>query len=140
MVLSLLQHPILRMKSSQKKTLSGDVRFTSVDEYHRSFEGPVLARLDELRAIIRRVVPEAQETISFNMPAFRMKKILVYYAAHKSHIGLYPTASPIIAFREELKRYKTSRGAIQFPADEPLPFKLISRIVAYRATELTERT
>jgi uncharacterized protein YdhG (YjbR/CyaY superfamily) len=85
-----------------------------------------------LRTIIKEVAKDCMETISYNMPAFKLKKILVYYAAYKNHIGFYPTSQPIIAFEEELKPYKTSKGAIQFPLDKVFPKELIQRIVKFR--------
>ena len=84
---------------------------------------------------IRAAAPLAQETISYNMPAFRSEKVLVYYMAHSRHIGFYPTASPIKFFKEDLKNYNTSKGAIQFPMEKPLPLLLIKKIVKFRVKE-----
>lgn len=92
--------------------------------------------LGEMREIIRKAAPKAVETISYNMPAFKQGKILVYYAANKSHIGFYPTPQPIKVFADELKKYKTSKGAIQFPIDEKLPAVLIRKIVRFRVGEM----
>lgn len=80
-------------------------------------------------------VPTATETISYGMPAFRQNKVLVYYVVHKEHIGFYPTPRPISVFKKELAKYKTSKGAIQFPIPEPLPLSLIKKIVKFRVRE-----
>ncbi|MBP6334517.1 MAG: DUF1801 domain-containing protein [Bacteroidia bacterium] len=119
----------------KKASPYGSVKFTSIDEYHASFPPAVRKILKELREIIRKSAPKATETISYNMPAFKQKTNLVYYAAYKAHIGLYPTSSPIRVFTEDLEKYKTSKGAIQFPLDKPLPKTLISKIVKFRVNE-----
>lgn len=89
-----------------------------------------------MRSIITSVIPEADEVISYGMPALKTKKVLVYFAAFNNHIGFYPTASGIKAFEKELKPYKHSRGAIQFPLDQPLPADLIKRITIFRKKEV----
>ena len=93
----------------------------------------------ELRATIRKAAPGAEEKISYRMPAFNLNGILVYFAAQTRHIGFYPTSSGVTAFKEELGDYKSSKGAIQFPIDRPLPLELITRIVKFRVRENTER-
>ena len=77
--------------------------------------------------------------ISYNMPAFKLHGVLVYYAAYKSHIGFYPTASPMKAFKEELADYKTSKGAIQFPIEKAIPTNLVKKIVKFRINENLEK-
>lgn len=122
-------------KVTKRLSPYGEKKFRSVDEYHMEFDGIKREQLDKIRDIIRKTVPKAEETISYNMPAFRQNKILVYYAAGKNHIGFYPTPKPIAEFSEELKDYKTSKGAIQFPLDKPFPVKLIKDIVKFREKE-----
>ena len=95
--------------------------------------------LDSLRETILQAAPKAEEVISYNMPAFKLKKVLVYYAAHKEHIGFYPTSSPIKFFKDELAKYKTSKGAIQCPIDKRLPTTLIKKIVTFRVQETLEK-
>ncbi|MCU0442094.1 MAG: DUF1801 domain-containing protein [Bacteroidia bacterium] len=107
-----------------------------IENYINQFDEPVKSRLYEMRAIILAAAPQASETISYGMPAFKQGKILVYFAGYQKHIGLYPHASPIIKFAEELRIYKTSKGAIQFPIDKPLPKRLIQKIVKYRLQEM----
>jgi uncharacterized protein YdhG (YjbR/CyaY superfamily) len=87
-------------------------------------------------ATIRKVAPEAEEAISYQMPTFRLAgKNLVHFAAFKNHIGFYPVPTGIAAFKKELAAYKTSKGAVQFPLDQPLPLKLIARMVKFRVKE-----
>ena len=94
--------------------------------------------LEKMRQAIKSVAPDAEEVISYQMPAFRYHGMLVYFAAYKNHIGFYPTASGIAAFKKELAIYKTSTGAVQFPIDAKLPLCLITKIVKYRVKENSE--
>ena len=89
----------------------------------------------ELRNLIRQTAPEASEKISYQMPTFYLNGNLVHFAAHKAHIGFYPTPSAITRFAADLKPYQTSKGAIQFPVDHPLPKNLIKKIVEFRVKE-----
>ena len=104
----------------------------SPDAYIASFPEPIRCKLEEMRAIIKAAAPEATEAIGYQMPGFKMKTFLVYYAGHKGHIGFYPTGSGIEAFKDEFGPYKWSKGAVQFPLDAPLPVDLIRRIVKFR--------
>jgi uncharacterized protein YdhG (YjbR/CyaY superfamily) len=106
----------------------------SVDEYIASFDGEVRERLERIRAVIREAAPEAEEKISYGMPAYKMKRILVYFAAHTNHIGLYPTPSATGKFKEELKSYEAGKGSIRFPNDQPMPYDLIKRIVEFKVS------
>ena len=109
--------------------------FVSIDEYIAAFPEEIQKMLEELRAIIKAAAPEAQEKISYQMPAFAQKGILVYFAAWKNHIGFYPTSSGTQAFKQELSVYKSSKGSVKFPLDKPLPLDLISNIVRFRVAE-----
>jgi uncharacterized protein YdhG (YjbR/CyaY superfamily) len=111
----------------------------NVDEYIAAFPPDVQARLESLRQTVRAAAPQAQETLSYGMPAFRQKNNLVYFAAAKHHIGFYPTASAIEAFREQLAPYKTSKGAVQFPLDQPLPLDLVTEMVKYRVDQVSKK-
>src|SRR2546426_1403112 len=96
--------------------------------------------LQRLRLTIRKAAPEAVETISYQMPTFKLNgKGLVYFAAFKNHIGFYPIPSGIEAFKKELSRYKQGKGSVQFPIDKPIPYDLVRRIVRFRAKENRER-
>ncbi len=110
--------------------------FRSVDEYIASFPEDVQARLEEVRATIKAAAPNAEERISYQMPTFVLNGTLVYFAAWKNHIGLYPASGGVPeAFKDELSKYETAKGTIKFPLDEPLPLELISRIVQFRVAE-----
>jgi uncharacterized protein YdhG (YjbR/CyaY superfamily) len=107
----------------------------TVDDYFSTLSIESQNLLGKLRAAIRQAAPKAEEIISYNMPAFKYHGILVYYGAQKNHIGFYPTASPIKAFMDELKDYKVSKGAIQFPIDQPIPKTLVKKIVKFKVAE-----
>lgn len=110
-------------------------QFTTVEEYITSFPADIQAKLQELRATIRAAAPDAEERISYQMPAFYLKGNLVYFAAFAHHIGFYPTASGIAAFQKEIEGYASSKGAVQFPINKPLPLELVGKIVRYRVAE-----
>lgn len=114
-------------------------KFTTVEAYFASVPKETRDMLKELRAVIKAAAPKAEETIGYNMPAFKFNGPLVYYAAYKNHIGFYPTASPMIVFKDELSAYKTSKGAIQFPLDKAIPKMLVKKIVQYRVKENLEK-
>lgn len=105
------------------------------DEYIGQFPAEVQVKLQELRSAIKQAAPEAEETISYAMPAYKLKGILVYFAAHKNHIGFYPASNGIATFEKELSGYTTSKGTVQFPLDKPLPLELIKMIVKFRVAE-----
>lgn len=129
------------MATTKKKTAPyGTVKFTTIDAYHASFNEAVQIKLQQLRKAILQAAPKSVELISYNMPAFKQNSNLIYYAAYQKHIGLYPSAKPLVVFAEELTQYKTSKGAIQFPIDKPLPIALIKKIVRYRVKEDAEKT
>jgi uncharacterized protein YdhG (YjbR/CyaY superfamily) len=109
------------------------------DAYITQFPAPAQTQMQMLRSIIRSVLPDAEETIAYSMPAFRQRVNLVYYAGYKNHIGFYPSSAPIAQFADDLKGFKTSKGAIQFPIDKPLPEKLIKRIVKWRLHEALKK-
>jgi uncharacterized protein YdhG (YjbR/CyaY superfamily) len=112
-----------------------NLTFRDIDEYHTLFPANIQKILEQLRMTIKHAAPQTIETISYGMPAFKQNKVLVYYAAHKEHIGFYPTPNPIVQFKDELAKYSTSKGAIQFPIDKTLPLKLIKKIVKFRVDE-----
>jgi uncharacterized protein YdhG (YjbR/CyaY superfamily) len=109
--------------------------YRTIDEYIDSCPAEIRGVLEELRQKIRKAAPGAKEVISYGMPAFKQSGVLVYFAAHKTHIGFYPTASGIENFKQEFSKYKYSKGAVQFPLDKPLPYDLIERIVKFRLKE-----
>ena len=109
--------------------------FKTIDEYIAEFPEDVRRKLSEVRSTVKKAAPDATEKISYRMPGFDYNGSLVWFAAFKNHIGFYPTSSGISQFEDELKKYKYSKGAIQFPIDEPMPLKLIARIVKFRVAE-----
>lgn len=109
--------------------------FRSTDEYIATFPEDVQAQLQAIRATIRAAAPDAEERISYAMPAFALKGNLVYFAALKNHIGLYPMPSAIEAFQSELSPYISTKSALRFPINQPLPMDLITRIVKFRVAE-----
>ena len=111
----------------------------TIDEYIAGFPPETQKILQKLRKTIRKAAPDAEEKISYQMPAFSLKGILVYFAAYKNHIGFYPTASGIEAFKEEISGYKWAKGSVQFPIDKPLPLDLINQIVKFRVIENLEK-
>jgi uncharacterized protein YdhG (YjbR/CyaY superfamily) len=108
----------------------------NVDEYLAGVPEPARSTLNRMRAAIRSALPpEATETISYRIPAFKCKKVLVWFAAFSDHCSLFPTASVIEAFKRELKGFSISKGTIHFPTDKPLPTALIKRLVKARVAQ-----
>lgn len=110
-----------------------------IDNYIMNFSDAVQDKLNEMRSLIIESAPDAKETISWNMPAYKLNGVLVYFAAFKKHISLFPTGADLEPFEEELLDYKRSKGTIQFPLNEPLPQDLIKRIVKHRVKQNLER-
>lgn len=114
-------------------------KYADIDEYIESCSGDTRTKLEAVRATIRKAVPQAQEAISYGMPAFRLHgKHLVYFAAFAHHIGFYATPQGHVEFEPELSKYKRGKGSVQFPLDEPLPLDLIRRISIFRAKQITK--
>ncbi|KTB48914.1 hypothetical protein DD509_08195 [Dehalogenimonas alkenigignens] len=107
----------------------------TIDEFVRGFPAATQEILKKLRRLIGKLAPEATEAIVYGIPTFRLNGNLVHFSALKNHIGFYPTPSAIEAFKEELKAYATSKGAVQFPLDQPIPYDLIERMVQFRVSE-----
>jgi len=111
----------------------------NIDKYIAGFAKDKQKLLDQLRATIRKAAPQAQETISYGMPAFKLNGMLVFFAAWKNHIGFYPTSSGIKAFKKDLSVFKVSKGTVQFPLDKPLPTGLVTKIVKFKVKENLEK-
>ena len=107
----------------------------NVSEYIAAQPKAVQAALNKLRSTIRSAAPEAEEVISYQMPAYKHHGMLVYFAVWPAHIGFYPTPGGIEAFKKELAAYDMSKGTIKFPLDKTIPYSLISKIVKYRVKE-----
>ena len=111
-------------------------KITTIDEYIASFPSQTKEYLNQIREAIQIAVPEAEESISYAMPAFKLKgKALVYFAGYKGHIGFYATPTGHKAFEKDLSLYKQGKGSVQFPLDKPMPLELIARITKFRAEE-----
>ena len=106
-----------------------------IDAYILQFPTDVQEILQKVRETIRTAAPEAKEVISYQMPAFRQHGILVYFAAWKKHIGLYPPISGDVAIEKAVAKYAGPKGNLQFPLDEPIPYNLIKRIVKLRVKQ-----
>ena len=107
----------------------------NIDEYIAGYPEDIQGILQKIRALIHEAAPEAQETISYQVPTFTLKGNLVHFAAFKSHISFFPASSGVEKFKIELEGYKTSKGTIQFPLGQPIPYDLIRRIVLFRVQE-----
>lgn len=106
-------------------------QFETIDEYIEAFPKDVQKILEKMRLTISKVAPEAEETISYRMPTFKLRgRVLVYFAAFKRHIGLFPPAPR--EFKNELSKYEGPKGNLKFPTDEPIPYNLITKIVRFR--------
>ena len=128
----------MKEKKTGARSSAGKSKGTpkSVDEYFAAVPEPAHSALTEIREAIRSTVPvEATETISYAIPAFKHKKVLVWYAAFADHCSLFPTAAVIEAFKKELKGYSMSKGTIHFPIDKPVPTALIKKLVKERVAQ-----
>ena len=111
----------------------------NINEYIAGFPKDVQNILEQVRSTIKKAVPEAEETISYAIPTFTLNGNLIYFAAFKNHIGLYPAPRGNEAFKKELSKYKGGKGTVQFPLDEPIPLNLITKIVKFRVKGNLER-
>jgi uncharacterized protein YdhG (YjbR/CyaY superfamily) len=107
----------------------------SVEQYIKSFPTATQKLLKQLRTVIKKTVPAAEEVISYNMPAYKYQGMLVYYAAYEKHIGFYPMPSAITKFKKEFSVYKSAKGSVQFPLDKALPVELIAEVLKFRVKE-----
>jgi uncharacterized protein YdhG (YjbR/CyaY superfamily) len=130
------------MACMKRKTTGKDRRRKpkTVDEYFAAVPQPARGTLQKVRAAIRSAVPaDTTEVLSYGIPAFRHKQVLVWYATFAEHCSFFPTAAVIAAFRDDLKGYTLSKGTIQFPTDKPLPATLIKKMVKARVAEVAAK-
>jgi len=106
-----------------------------VDEYISGYPIETQKLLEEMRSTIIKAAPQAEEVISYAIPAFKLNGMLVWFAGYSKHIGFYPGASGIKTFKKELSIYKGAKGSVQFPLDQPLPLGLVTKIVKFRVKE-----
>ena len=111
----------------------------TIDEYISGFPKDIQKVLQEIRNTIRKAAPDAEETINYAIPTFKLNGNLVHFAAFQKHIGFYPAPSGIDAFKKELSAYDGAKGSVQFPLDQPIPLALITRIVKFRVKENLEK-
>ena len=111
----------------------------NVDEYIRMFPKDIQDRLKSIREIVKKAAPQAEEVLSYQMPAYKLNGILLYFAAFKNHIGFFPTPSGIEAFRKELSGYELTKGTIHLPYDKKNPVTLIKKIIKFRVKENLEK-
>lgn len=109
--------------------------YSTIDEYIETFPEEIQKKLREIRQTIHETAPEATEAISYQMPTFKLNGNLVHFSGYAHHIGFYPIPTGMEAFKNELSHYKTGKGSVQFPLDQPLPLDLIRRIVEFRVKE-----
>jgi uncharacterized protein YdhG (YjbR/CyaY superfamily) len=108
---------------------------TTIDEYIAQYPSEVQARLEKIRATIRKAAPQARERISYAIPTFSQCGNIVHFAAYEHHIGFYPGASAIKHFAKDLAAYASAKGSVQFPLDRPVPLGLIGKIARFRVKE-----
>jgi uncharacterized protein YdhG (YjbR/CyaY superfamily) len=132
----------MKVKTKSKGSMSNEGQLhnpTLMDAYIHKFPLETQKKLSQIRAIIKAASPQAEETINYQMPTFQLHGNLVHFAGYKNHIGFYPAPSAIIKFEKELSSYKNSKGAVQFPLSDPLPEKLIRKMVLFRVKENIEK-
>ncbi len=130
----------MKKPSSRVRSAKSTATPNTVGVYLASVPEPARSTLNKVRAVIRSVVPaETTEVISYRIPAFRYKGVLVWYAAFSDHCSLFPTASVIKKFQDDLKNFRVSKGTIHFPVDKPLPAALLKRMVKARIAEIESK-
>ncbi len=115
--------------------MDNKTRPANIDEYIAQFPSDVQAIMQKLRQVIRQAAPQAEERISYGMPGFYQRGMLVWFGGHKKYIGFYPTGEGVENFQKDLAAYEMTKGAVHFPLDEPMPYDLITKIVKHRVEE-----
>jgi uncharacterized protein YdhG (YjbR/CyaY superfamily) len=112
-------------------------KVTTIDEYIKTVPKDVQSALQGIRQTIRKAAPEAVETISYQMPAFKLNgRFLVSFAAWKHHVGMYPIPAGTAAFQKKISEYKAAKSTVQFPLDKPVPYDLLTKLVTFRVKEV----
>jgi len=114
-------------------------RYTNADDYLNVLPSAARATLEKLRQTIRKAAPEAEEVISYGIPAFRLHGMLVWFAAFKNHCSLFARHQVVSTFEKDLEPYETTKSAIKFPLDGPVPVNLVTKIVKFAAEKNLER-
>ena len=129
-----------RKSAAKSKRAPKSMNPKSVDEYLARVPEPACSTLNEIREAIRSAAPpEATEVISYGIPAFKHKEVLIWFAAFANHCSLFPTNAVIEAFKDDLKSYTLSKGTIQFPIDKPLPAALVKKMVKARLAQIESK-
>ena len=115
------------------------MKTNEIDRYISDFPRETQLKLEQVRATILKAAPKAEEVISYKMPAYKLNGMLVWFAGYKNHIGLYPGANGIEAFKKEIAAYKWAKGSVQFPLDKPLPLGLITKMVKFKVKTNLEK-
>jgi uncharacterized protein YdhG (YjbR/CyaY superfamily) len=113
--------------------------YKDIDEYIAGFPKDVQKILEKIRATIKKAAPKAEEAISYQIPTFNFHGYLIYFAAYKNHIGVYPAPRGVEKFKKDLARYGAGKGTLRFPLDEPIPYDLITKIVEFRGKQNLEK-
>jgi uncharacterized protein YdhG (YjbR/CyaY superfamily) len=138
---ALMRKLILHKAIKKSKLTCMTTKPATVDDYIATFPVDVQTVLEQVRSVIRKVVPQAEETISYGVPTFKLNgTYVIYFAGYKNHISIYPAPRENEAFKEELARYKGGKGTVQFPLSQAIPLSLISKIAKYLLTKNLERT
>ncbi len=134
--------PVPRDATKRKvREMANDSTASPIDDYIAGFPPETQKVLEEVRALIKSVAPDATETISYAIPTFDLNgHHLVHFAGFANHVGFYPTPSGVEAFKDELKPYKSAKGSVQFPLGQPMPMDLIRRMVELRLGENTGKS
>lgn len=114
-------------------------KFETIDEYIKASVPPVRPILREIRTLVKRVAPDAHETISYRMPAFKVDRTFIYFAAFNEHIGIYPPVQGSAALNKALERYRGPKGNLKFPLDEPMPYDLIEKVIKALAAQYARK-
>ena len=113
--------------------------YQDIDEYIADYPKDVQKILNKIRATIKKAAPQAQEAISYQIPAFKQNGNLIHFAAYDSHIGVYPAPRGVDKFKKDVARYGSGKATLKFPLDEPVPYDLITRIVEFRVKQNSEK-
>lgn len=114
--------------------------YQDIDEYIADYPKDVQKILNKIRRTIKKAAPKAEEAISYQIPTFNFHGYLIYFAAYKNHIGVYPAPRGVEKFKKDLARYGAGKGTLRFPLDEPIPYDLITKMVEFRVKQNSEKT
>lgn len=114
-------------------------KFSTIDEYISQFPDSTAEILKKVRAVISETAPKATETISYQIPTFKLKENLVHFAGYEHHIGFYPGGAALESFKDQIQKYKHAKGSVQFPLSEPIPYDLIKQITKFRLDKVKEK-